>query len=58
MKHPTARPAVHRNADSELDRTTAAANLVAGIDSGEPRAQLRLLLMRASKGYALVPSAR
>ena len=48
---------MHYNADSELDRTTTAANLVAGIDSGEPRAQLRLLLMRASKGYALVPSA-
>ena len=58
MTHPTARLAVHYNADFELDRTTTAANLVAGVDSGEPRAQLRLLLMRASKGYALVPSAR
>ena len=48
---------MHYNADSELDRTTAAANLVAGIDSSEPRAQLCLLLMQASKGYALVPSA-
>ena len=48
---------MHHNADSELDRTTAAANLVAGVDFGDPRAQLRLLLMRASKDYALVPSA-
>ena len=42
----------------EHARTTTAANVVVGIDSGDPRVQLDCRTMRASKGYALVPSAR
>ena len=57
MRMPLASRSARCSNETAANRTTAAANLVAGIDSGDPRVQLHCSLKRRSKGYALVPSA-
>ena len=58
MRMPLASRSARCSNETTANRTTAAANLVAGVDSGDPRIQLHCFLMQQSKVYALVPSAR